>query len=195
MRHFIHTEPSLQSRCFLRETQRFFNAAAILKRQGKDWGRRGGNGERGGEERGEFFPLLLLFYFKPINLYQLLTRSQLSGSINVQDGGITLLPENNHGLRCKIRPLCRPHGTVQYFRSVHTKLTNQVDFFFSVLQSAHSQRATQVNPKWLCPAELTSIHATMPLPYKMLNGHSAHIAPIKFCFSTLAFKLSERLGA
>ena len=131
MRHFIHTESSLQSRCFLRETQRFFNAAAILKRQGKDWGRRGGKGERGGEERGEFFPLLPLFYFKPINLYQLLTRSQLSGSINVQDGGITLLPKNNHGLRCKIRPLCRPHGTVQYFRSFHTKLTNQVDFFFS----------------------------------------------------------------
>ena len=78
--------------------------------------------------------------------------------------------------------LCRLHGTVQYFRSVYAKLRNQVEFFFSVLPSAHAQRATKVNPKWRCPAELTSIHATTPLPYKMLNVHGVHIAPIKFAF-------------
>ena len=78
--------------------------------------------------------------------------------------------------------LCRLHRTVQYFRSVYAKLRNQVEFFFSVLPSAHAQRATKVNPKWRCPAELTSIHATTPLLYKMLNVHGVHIAPIKFAF-------------
>jgi len=33
--------------------------------------------------------------------------SQLSGSINVQDGGTTSFPKTNHGSRSKIRLLCR----------------------------------------------------------------------------------------
>ena len=37
--------------------------------------------------------------------------SQLSGSINLQDGRTTLLSEKkNHGLRCKIRLLCTLGG-------------------------------------------------------------------------------------
>ena len=45
--------------------------------------------------------------------------------------------------------LCRLRRTVQYFRSVYAKLRNQVEFFFSVLPSAHAQRATTYFPK-LC---------------------------------------------
>ena len=39
--------------------------------------------------------------------------SQLSGSINVQDGGTTSFPKTNHGSRSKIRPLCKLEGCVK----------------------------------------------------------------------------------
>ena len=55
-------------------------------------------------------------------------------------------------------------GTVQYFRSVHWKLANQVEFWFLsvALSSAHAQCKTWTNPKWRFAAELPLIHATMP---------------------------------
>ena len=46
------------------------------------------------------------------------------------------------------------HGTVQYFRAVHTEPTNQVEFdvFLSeVLPSVHAQSATLANPNWRLP--------------------------------------------
>ena len=59
-----------------------------------------------------FFPPLPLLYFTPINptspLISVFDSSQLSGSINVQDGGETsFLKKKSHGSRCKIRLLCR----------------------------------------------------------------------------------------
>ena len=46
------------------------------------------------------------------------------------------------------------HGTVQYFRAVHTEPTKPVEFdvFLSeVLPSAHAQSATIANPNWRLP--------------------------------------------
>ena len=53
-------------------------------------------GGRGGEARGETSPLKSVF-----------DSSQLSGSINVQDGGTTLFLKTIHGSRSKIRLLCK----------------------------------------------------------------------------------------
>ena len=62
------------------------------------------------------------------------------------------------------------HGTVQYFRYVHTELTNQVEFLFwwVVLPSARAQYTSLTNPKW---RPLTRYHAARqtrlwPLPAK-----------------------------
>lgn len=42
------------------------------------------------------------------------------------------------------------HGTVQYFRCVHTELTNKAEFLFwsVVLPSARAQYTSLTNPKW-----------------------------------------------
>ena len=88
--------------------------AAILKSNEKDF--RGGavEGGRGGEDRGEnayFFPPLpspspvLNPSTSPSKT--LFDSSQLSGSVNVQDGGTNVIPENNSLIRPKIRLLCR----------------------------------------------------------------------------------------
>ena len=66
-----------------------------------------------GAGRRDFFPPLplSLIYVKSINLsFKSVTDSpQLSGSINVQDGGIAIfpLPPKKSGSRCKIRLLYR----------------------------------------------------------------------------------------
>ena len=71
-------------------------------------------GGRGGEERGEN-----AVFFRPLPspspilnpstspLKTLFDSSQLSGSINVQDGGTTSFLKTIHGSRSKIRLLCR----------------------------------------------------------------------------------------
>ena len=87
---------------------------AVDSSPGKDQGRRGGRGWGGRARRREekIFLYFFLLYFTPINptspLISVFDSSQLSGSINVQDGGKTsFLKKKSHGSRCRIRLLCR----------------------------------------------------------------------------------------
>ena len=88
---------SLQSRRFLTKTQRYIDRGRHLEKQRKRL--RG----RGGVLNPSTSPLKTLF-----------DSSQLSGSINVQDGGTTSFLKTIHGSRPKIRLLCRLHGKIFY---------------------------------------------------------------------------------
>ena len=88
---------------------------AVDSSPGKDQGRRGG--KRGGGQGGEKRKYFLYFFLPSLSsishpstspLISVFDSSQLSGSINVQDGGETsFLKKKSHGSRCKIRLLCR----------------------------------------------------------------------------------------
>ena len=109
---------SLHSRRFLTETQRYIDRGHHLEKPRKrlrEEGRERGEGGKGrGGERMKYF----LYFFLPSPssilypstspLISVFDSSQLSGSINVQDGGETsFLKKKSHGSRCKIRLLCR----------------------------------------------------------------------------------------
>ena len=64
-------------------------------------------GERGGEARGVFFLPSPILNPSTSPLKSVFDSCQLSGSINVQDGGTTLFLKTIHGSRSKIRLLCR----------------------------------------------------------------------------------------
>ena len=81
---------SLQSRRFLTKTRRYIDRGRHLEKQRKRL--RG----RGGVLNPSTSPLKTLF-----------DSSQLSGSINFQDGGTTSCLKTIHGSRPKIRLLCR----------------------------------------------------------------------------------------
>ena len=111
-------EPSLYSRRFSTETQSYIDRGRHLEKPRKrlrEEGRERGEGEKGrGGERIKYF----LYFFLPSPtsilypstspLISVFDSSQLSGSINVQDGGKTsFLKKKSHGSRCRIRLPCR----------------------------------------------------------------------------------------
>ena len=71
-------------------------------------------------------------------------------------------------------------GTVQYFRSVHWKLANQVEFWFLsvALSSAHAQCKTWTNPKWRFATTHPCNHVLAVENIKTVIV--ANTAPIKF---------------
>ena len=88
------------------KTRRYIDRGRHLEKQRERLrGRGGGRGEgREGERRKPPSPIL-----NPSTspLKTLFDSSQLSGSINVQDGGTTSFLKTIHGSRSKIRLLCR----------------------------------------------------------------------------------------
>ena len=87
-----HCTHSLQSRRFLTKTRRYIDRGRHLEKQRKRLRGRGGG-----------------IFLNPSTspLKTLFDSSQLSGSINVQDGGTTSFLKTIHGSRSKIRLLCR----------------------------------------------------------------------------------------
>ena len=88
---------SLQSRRFLTKTRRYIDRGRHLEKQRKRLMGRGG-----GTHLPSTSPLKTLF-----------DSSQLSGSINVQDGGTTSFLKTIHGSRPKIRLLCRLESKIR----------------------------------------------------------------------------------
>ena len=110
-------EPSFHSRLFLTETQSYIDRGRHLEKPRKRLREEGRErGEGAGRREDEiffvFFPPLpspsCILYPSTSPLITVFDSSQLSGSINVQDGGKTsFLKKKSHGSRCRIRLLCR----------------------------------------------------------------------------------------
>ena len=98
---------SLQSRRFFdRNSEVHWSRQPSWKAKEKTKG--GGAGKGGGARRREEVGVRVTIWNPSTSSFKsVLDSFQLSGSINVQDGGITLFPQKNNGSRCKICVLCR----------------------------------------------------------------------------------------
>ena len=73
------------------------------------------------------------------------------------------------------------HGTVQYFRCVHTELTNKAEFLLwsVVLPSARAQYTSLTNPKWRPLARYHAARQTRLWPSPAKNFRTAKVVPCK----------------
>ena len=75
-------------------------------------------------------------------------------------------------------------GTIRYFCSDHSRnWRTRLNFnFCQRVYQLLMRRLLLSKSKWHLPAKLPRIHATAPLPYKILDDYCVHTAPVKFIF-------------